>query len=236
MKIAVIPARGGSKRIPRKNIKNFKGVPIISYAINAAKKSGLFDHIIVSTDDEEIKNVSIDLGAIAPFTRPEHLANDFATTVPVIKHAIEWSANNLGGVTDVCCIYPTVPFIKPKDIISAYEILINSKQVDYVFSATDYSFPIQRAFKVANNGFVEMYFPENYSARSQDLPRSYQDAAQFYWAHSGTFLREEEFFSCNSKAHLLPRYLVQDIDTLSDWVRAEYLYDVLLKAGEIQGA
>lgn len=234
MNIAIIPARGGSKRIPRKNIRNFCGKPLIAYSIEAAKKCGAFDHIIVSTDDDEIRDVANAYGAETPFKRPPELANDYATTVPVIKHAVQWAQVNLGEIKNACCIYATAPFIQAKALLAAYDMLIKNNVRGYVFSATTFPFPIQRAFQVKENGFVEMFEPKNYNTRSQDLEEAYQDAGQFYWGSVEAYLSEKIFFSTDSMAFVLPRHFVQDIDTLEDWKRAELMYEALKKNGDLE--
>jgi pseudaminic acid cytidylyltransferase len=233
MKVAIIPARGGSKRIPGKNIKNFYGKPMISYPIRAALNSGIFDRVIVTTDDPQIASVAREFGAETPFLRPDELANDYTTTVPVIKHAIEWLNNNQANVGYACCIYATAPFVQPKYLISAFNKFVEDSVKGYVFTATKFSFPIQRAFKINKDSCVEMFQPSNYSARSQDLEESYQDAGQFYWGAGKTFLEEKIFFSSDSKAYVLPQYLVQDIDTLEDWRRAEIMFEVLKRNGDL---
>ena len=233
MKIAVIPARGGSKRIPRKNVRDFCGQPLIAYSILAAKNSNLFDHIIVSTDDEQIREIANHYGAETPFVRPPELANDYATTVPVINHALRWVQENIGKVGQSCFIYATTPFIQAKALLEAYEMLISKKVGGYVFSATTMPFPIQRTFKVKKDGFVEMFEPHHYNTRSQDLEEAYQDAGQFYWGSAETYNSEKIFFSTDSMAYVLPRHMVQDIDTLEDWRRAELMYEALKKNGDI---
>ncbi|WP_338849049.1 pseudaminic acid cytidylyltransferase [Massilia sp. W12] len=233
MKIAIIPARGGSKRIPRKNLKEFCGKPIIAYSIDAARASGLFDHVIVSTDDEEIAALARALGAETPFMRPAELANDHATTVPVIRHALEWVAQHMGPVEYGCCIYATAPFVQASALRAAHDKLIQNKVTGYVFSATTFPFPIQRAFKLHGNGLVEMFHPENYNTRSQDLEEAYQDAGQFYWGSMEAYMSGKIFFATDSMAHVLPRYMVQDIDTPEDWKRAELMYRVLQQNGDL---
>lgn len=233
MNIAIIPARGGSKRIPRKNVREFCGQPLIAYSILAAKHSGLFDHIIVSTDDEQIRDIANQYGAETPFVRPPELANDHATTVPVIRHAISWVQQHMGKVDYACCIYATAPFIQAKAIREANEMLISKKVSGYVFSATTMPFPIQRTFRVKSDGFVEMFEPHNYNTRSQDLEEAYQDAGQFYWGSAEAYNSEKIFFSTDSVAYVLPRHMVQDIDTLEDWRRAELMYEALKKNADI---
>jgi len=233
MNVAIIPARGGSKRIPRKNVSEFCGQPLIAYSILAAMNSGMFDHVIVSTDDDQIRDIAKQYGAETPFVRPPELANDHATTVPVINHAISWVQQNMGKVDHACCIYATAPFIQAKALRKSYEMLISRKVGGYVFSATTMPFPIQRTFKVKSDGFVEMFEPRNYNTRSQDLEEAYQDAGQFYWGSAETYNSEKIFFSTDSMAYVLPRHMVQDIDTLEDWRRAELMYEVLKKNGDI---
>jgi pseudaminic acid cytidylyltransferase len=222
----VIPARGGSKRIPRKNIKEFNGKPIIAYSIEAALKSNCFSQVIVSTDDDEISEVAKKYGALVPFVRPDELSNDYAGTISVIKHAIEWMENNNNYIESVCCLYATAPFIQSKIISKAYQQLKDSNS-DYCFSVTSFSFPIQRAIKIVQGDKVDMFYPQHFMDRSQDLEDSYHDAGQFYWGIPQAFLDNEDIFSEKSIPVILPRYLVQDIDTLEDWHRAELMYKAL---------
>ena len=232
MKLCVIPARGGSKRIPRKNIKEFAGKPMIEYSISAALESNLFDDVIVSTDDAEIADIATGLGASTPFIRPKELSDDYVGTVAVVKHAIE-ACKLAGRGADVCCIYATAPFIRAYSVIDSYNYY-SQRDVDYLFSATSYSFPIQRAIKLDKDNRVTMFNPEHSNTRSQDLEEAYHDAGQFYWAKSEVWLAERAVLtSLNSVAYLLPRYMVQDIDTLEDWTRAELMYQVLKNQGEL---
>jgi len=226
MNICVIPARGGSKRIPRKNIKEFNGKPIIAYSIEAALKSNCFDQVIVSTDDDEIAEVAKKYGAQVPFLRPDELSNDYAGTIPVIKHAIEWMEDNKSSVENVCCLYATAPFIRPQIISQAYQQLNNSK-ADYCFSVTSFVFPIQRAIKIVEKNKVSMFYPEHFDTRSQDLEKAYHDAGQFYWGKAQAFKDELPIFTEVATPYILPRYLVQDIDTPEDWIRAEAMYRAL---------
>jgi pseudaminic acid cytidylyltransferase len=222
----VIPARGGSKRIPRKNIKEFNGKPIIAYSIEAALKSNCFSQVIVSTDDDEISEVAKKYGALVPFVRPDELSNDYAGTISVIKHAIEWMENNNNYIESVCCLYATAPFIQSKIISKAYQQLKDSNS-DYCFSVTSFSFPIQRAIKIVQGDKVDMFYPEHFNTRSQDLEEAYHDAGQFYWGKAQAFKDESPLFSEVATPYVLPRYLVQDIDTMEDWIRAEAMYKVL---------
>lgn len=225
MNICIIPARGGSKRIPHKNIKKFNGKPIIAYSIEAAIKSKCFDEIVVSTDDDQIAEVAENYGASIPFVRPKKLSNDFTETLPVIKHAIKF-LNKDKPIKYVCCLYATAPFIQPKVIKNAFEQLINTG-AEYCFSVTSFSFPIQRALTITNEKRLKMVYPENAKIRSQDLEETYQDAGQFYWGSVDAFLNESMIFSEISSPYILPSYLVQDIDTHEDWIQAEIMYDVL---------
>lgn len=224
MNIAIIPARGGSKRIPRKNIKNFCGKPMIAYSIEAAQNSGCFDRIIVSTDDIEIASVAKQYGAEVPFTRPDEISDDYATTLDVISHAIE--ELNLVNNTKICCIYATAPLITSEKLLEGLTIFDTGK-VEYVFSATEFSYPIQRAFKLLSNGNVEMFQSEHFNSRSQDLIKAYHDAGQFYWGKCSAFLEGRPFFGEDSKPVLLSSTQVQDIDTQDDWERAELMYKLL---------
>jgi N-acylneuraminate cytidylyltransferase len=226
MRLAVIPARGGSKRIPRKNIRNFCGKPIIAWSIEAALKSGCFDHVIVSTDDCEIAEVAQQYGAKVPFIRPIEISDDFTGTIPVICHAINWHIQHGLKPIYVCCIYATAPLLMPVNIFSGMQQMLE-KGSEYVFSATKYPFPIQRAIRLTNNMNVSMLSPENFNTRSQDLEEVYHDAGQFYWGRTSAWLSGKAIFGNNSSAILLPKYRVMDIDTSEDWVMAEYLFKVI---------
>ena len=224
MKIAIIPARGGSKRIPRKNIKNFCGKPIIAWSIEAAKVSNLFDYIMVSTDDAEIAWVAKQCGAEVPFMRPSDLSDDYVGTGAVVKHAVKWAIKNLGEVEITCTIYATAPFIKSTDLKNGLELLLESgSQIS--FTLTSFPFPIQRAIKIEKNGRVAMFQPEHYKTRSQDLEPAYHDAGQFYWARTNALLNEVSSFSDAAVPLILPRCQVQDIDTVEDWQRAELMFE-----------
>ena len=224
MNIAIIPARGGSKRIPRKNIKEFCGKPMIAWSIEVAKASGLFDHIIVSTDDLEIAGVAREYGAEVPFMRPTKLSDDYIGTTPVVKHATKWAVGNIGKIDFVCAIYATAPFIKPADLRDGFSLLTASG-CQIAFSVTSFPFPIQRAVKISKNKKVSMFQPEHYLTRSQDLEPAYHDAGQFYWAITDAVLNEVSAFSKEAVPFILPRHQVQDIDTNEDWIRAELMFD-----------
>jgi pseudaminic acid cytidylyltransferase len=219
MNIAIIPARGGSKRIPKKNIKFFCGKPMIAYAIEAAKQSGLFERIVVSTDDEDTTQIAKAYGAEIPFKRPAELANDYTATVPVIAHAIE-ACRNLGWKFDkVCCIYPGVPFIETEDLGASLALLDNS-DVDYCFPVTEYPSAVQRAIRKLDSGKMQPFYPEFETTRTQDLETAYYDAGQFYWGKDEAWLTNSKIHS-NGLGYLIPSWRVVDIDTLEDWDRAE---------------
>ncbi len=226
MKIAIVPARGGSKRIPRKNIKPFCGKPMISWSIEAARLSGCFDRIIVSTDDVEIAEVARAAGAEVPFMRPLELSDDHTGTTPVIAHAIEWMNAHAGEVDVACCIYATAPFVQAEDLQCGFDVLQQSG-ADYAFSVTSYAFPIQRAIRITTAQRVEMFSPEYFNTRSQDLEEAFHDAGQFYWGRSDAWLAGRSLFSNAAAPVLLPRHRVQDIDTPEDWRRAELMFNTI---------
>lgn len=226
MKLAVIPARGGSKRIPRKNIRDFLGKPIIAYSIDAAIAAKCFDEIIVSTDDEEIAEVAGKHGAQVPFMRPTSLSDDKTGTIPVVKHAASWFSDNKSTPDTICCIYATAPFLEAEDIRRGL-VTLQTLLCDYTFSATRYNFPIQRALFIKPTGYVGMFQPEHFNTRSQDLIEAFHDAGQFYWGTLDAWLTEKPIFSAETAPILLPKYRVQDIDTLEDWERAEWLYKAM---------
>ena len=230
MKVAVIPARGGSKRIPRKNIKDFCGKPMIAWSIEAAKKSQMFDRIIVSTDDMEIAEIAKDWGAEVPFTRPSELADDHANTLAVMSHSLSELSKSCNEINFACCLYATAPFVRPDDLIVAYQLLVNGDW-QYVFGATHFDFPIQRAISLNSSGVVSMIQPEYAMTRSQDLPEALHDAGQFCWGKSKCFIQGISPFSGNSSVQILPRYLVQDIDTPGDWDNAELMFKALNSRG-----
>ena len=224
MNLCVIPARGGSKRIPRKNIREFCGKPIIAWSIEAARKSSCFNHIIVSTDDHEIAKVALNCGAQVPFVRPQHLASDHATTISVIAHAANWVNQHLATVETICCLYPTAPFVETESLRRGLKILLDTG-ADYVVSVVRYGFPIQRAVKINSNGRMEMSQPKFLNARSQDLPEAWHDAGQFYWGKAQSWQSERAMFTEASVPLKIPSYRAQDIDTEEDWQRAELLFE-----------
>lgn len=234
-KIALIPARGGSKRIPRKNVKPFHGLPMIAHSIRAALRSGLFDRVVVSTEDAEIAAVAREHGAETPFERPAELAGDHAGTVPVIQHAIGELRRQGESPDYLCCLYATAPFVQPAYLRQGYEALAARPDKSYAFPVTTFAFPVQRALRLDADGCVDALYPEYRNTRSQDLEEAYHDAGQFYWGRSEAWLRGDVVFSPCSLPVVLPRYLVQDIDTAEDWQRAELMYAALLRTGEIEG-
>ena len=221
--IAIIPARGGSKRIPRKNIKLFHGKPIIAYSIETALNSGIFEKVIVSTDDEEIASIARAYGAEVPFIRPKHLSDDFTGTGAVIEHAVDFLKKNGEEYPYVCTLYATAPLLDMSYLLNAFNNL-KKTNAKYAFSCTSMPFPIQRTFKIDKDKRCKMFWPENFMKRSQDLEEAYQDAGQFYFENL-TISSNEIIFGKDSIPIILPRYLVQDIDTLEDWKKVEYMYD-----------
>jgi N-acylneuraminate cytidylyltransferase len=228
MRAAIIPARGGSKRIPRKNIRDFCGKPIIAYSIAAARDSQLFDHILISTDDPAIGEVAQAYGAEVPFMRPAALANDLAGTTEVIAHATQWMIDQQWSVEAVCCIYATAPLVQVEDLRQGWQELQTGAWA-YVFTATEFAAPIFRSFRIHSNGGVEMFFPEHFPTRSQDLPIALHDAGQFYWGRPEAWLSHQRVFDRHSFPMVIPRWRVQDIDTEDDWRRAELIYHALIK-------
>lgn len=223
MNIAIIPARGGSKRIPKKNIKEFAGKPIIAYSIDAAKESGLFDKVVVSTDSQEIADIAIDCGAEAPFMRPAHLADDFTPMADVAEHAIQWAIKQCEEPHYACLIAATAPMLTPADIRKGWEVL-KGNDTDSVFSVTSFAFPIFRSLKITDSGKLAMFWPEHELTRSQDLPEAYHDATKFYWLRVKDFLVKPRLYTQNAMPVILPRYRAQDIDTPEDWEMVERMY------------
>uniref|UniRef100_A0A7C2AXU1 Pseudaminic acid cytidylyltransferase n=1 Tax=Pseudomonas graminis TaxID=158627 RepID=A0A7C2AXU1_9PSED len=231
--VAIIPARGGSQRIPRKNIKLFNGEPMIAHSIRAARASGAFDQVVVSTDDEEIADVARHYGADVPFMRPSDLADAFTGTAAVIQHAL-CTLDALDQRFDyACCLYATAPLLQARYLRQGLEVLRAAAEKSYAFSVCSFGFPVQRALLIDSDGSLGAMHPECRSVRSQDLPVAYQDAGQFYWGRSDAWLRGDTVFSELSLPVILPRHLVQDIDSPEDWLRAEYLYAALKAGGEL---
>jgi N-acylneuraminate cytidylyltransferase len=223
MRLAVIPARGGSKRIPRKNIKPFAGRPVIAYSIEAARDSGLFDRIVVSTDDEEIATVARAAGAQTPFVRPASLADDHTGTLAVVAHAIRTLSGTGFDAEHVCCIYPTAPLLLPASLREAHARLVETGMA-FALGVASYGYPIQRALRLGSDGSVSMFGPAHAQTRSQDLEPAYHDAGQFCWGTTQAFLRGQSPLSAPTVAVVLPRQRVVDIDTPEDWELAEALH------------
>jgi N-acylneuraminate cytidylyltransferase len=228
MILCIIPARLNSKRLPRKNIKNFYGKPIIGHAIQAAINSKIFDKIIVSTDSGKVGLLSRKYGAEYLFKRPKKLSGDFVWPKEVIKHAIKWVEKNIEKPKLICCIYPTAPLLLPEDLINSFK-LIKKYQDSYIFSAVENSYPIQRSVYLDNDNNIKMFNKKYFYKRSQDLRKTFHDAGQFYWASYETWMKNKTVFGKKSKFYLLPRLRVQDIDTIQDWRIVEVLYKLLKK-------
>ncbi|TXD83959.1 pseudaminic acid cytidylyltransferase [Subsaximicrobium wynnwilliamsii] len=217
--LAIIPARGGSKRIPRKNIKAFLGKPIIAYSIEAALNSDLFDEVMVSTDDEAIANIATHFGASVPFLRSDHNANDHAVLADVIVEVIAEYLKIGKTFNTICCILPTAPLLTAQALLEAHEKLMKF-DFDSVFPVLEFSFPIQRALKIEHNK-ISMVWEEHLNTRSQDLESRYHDAGQFYWLKSDAFKSNKKLFTQNSGAIIISELEAQDIDTETDWRLAE---------------
>jgi pseudaminic acid cytidylyltransferase len=223
-KIAIIPARGGSKRIPRKNIKDFLGKPIIAYAIELAKSSGQFDEIIVSTDDEEIADVGRKMDASVPFLRSKENSSDHATTMDVIKEVLTFYQNKGSNFSFACCIYPTSPLIQEKHLVQGYKKL-RAEGFDSVVPIVPFSYPIWRGFEITEGGKVKMVWPEYLQKRSQDLKKVYHDAGQWYWFNTSKVA--DTLFTANTGYIILQEEEAQDIDEPSDWLLAEMKYNII---------
>lgn len=224
--LCVIPARGGSKRIPRKNVKPFAGAPMIVHSVRAALRSEIFDRVVVSTDDAEIAEVARAHGAEIPFMRPPELADDMATTDAVYLHAIGAMEAQAGPFEHACCLYATAPFVRPEDLRAGLDALRTNRATS-AFSMVRFDYPIFRALKINDRGRVEMFWPEHRLTRSQDLPAAWHDAGQFYWVDVAKYKREGRIFSSDAVPVPLPPWRVQDIDTPEDWTRAELMFKAL---------
>ncbi len=224
MKVAIIPARGGSKRIPRKNIKLFAGKPMLSYAVSTAQESNIFDAIAVSSEDAEILALAEDLGLML-LKRPDELADDYTPTVPVITHAIKEFENWGYDLDFVCCIYPAVPFLQPQDLEQGL-FMLTQQQVDYVFPVVAFASPVQRALRLATDGKVSPFFSGYESTRTQDLDPAYYDAGQFYWGKRSAWVDGKNIHT-HGHALVIPEWRGIDIDTLDDWTRAELIKETL---------
>lgn len=224
MIVAVIIARGGSRRVPRKNVRRFCGRPMIAWPIAAARESGIFDAILVSTEEDEIAAVAEAHGAEAPFRRPMELADDRTGTLPVMAHAVRWFEEHRGTVSLACCIYGTAAFLQPRFLQEGLAAMRARADADFAFSVTSYGHPIFRAFQLGEDGRVAMFWPENEPKRSQDLPVAWHDAGQFYWGRPQAFKERSGVFSSNALGVIIPRHLVQDVDTPEDWELAERMF------------
>jgi pseudaminic acid cytidylyltransferase len=230
MRVAILPARGGSKRIPRKNVLPFHGLPAIVWPIRAALASGCFDRVLVSTDDDEVAEVARAHGAEVPFRRPAELSGDHVGTTPVVTHAIGFLEASGERPREVCCLYATALLVQPADLQQGLAVL-SSGDLDYAFSVTRYAFPIQRALRVNAAGRVEMFQPEHRETRSQDLPEAWHDAGQFYWGTAEAWREGRPVLGPRSAPVPLPRYRVQDIDTPEDWRQAELMFAAISADG-----
>lgn len=229
--ICIIPARGGSKRIPRKNIKDFLGKPIIAYSIEAALASGIFDEVMVSTDDEEIAEVARRYGAAVPFMRSAHTASDFATTADVINEVLDTYSTQGKEFDTVCCIYATAPFVTPARLRDAMDIL-DDGEFDSAFTCTAFSYPVLRGLVIDDHGRLAMKWPEYAKSRSQDLQTIYHDAGQFYIAKTKYFRSINRFWGSNTAPIVLSELEVQDLDTPTDWTLAELKYRMIPHVGK----
>lgn len=230
MRAAIIPARGGSKRIPRKNIKPFAGRPMLAYAVMAALGSGVFDVIVVSSEDPEILGLARDLGADA-LPRPVALADDWTPTVPVIAHAIASLETRGAWLDEICCIYPAVPFLQQEDLIEALSLLERTT-AKYVFPVVRFPSAVQRALRMSPCGELSPLHPDTVNTRSQDLEAAYYDAGQFYWGRRDAWLSEAPIHS-NGYGYVIPEWRAVDIDTADDWHRAELMHRVLVAQGAV---
>ncbi|TYT76304.1 pseudaminic acid cytidylyltransferase [Desulfobotulus mexicanus] len=234
MTIAIIPARGGSKRIPLKNIRPFAGKPMIAHSIEAAKQAGVFDRILVSTDSPDIAAIAREYGAETPFVRPPELSDDHTPTAPVLLHCLEWLKERGETPASACCIYATAPLIQARHIREGHETLTKNA-VSSVFSVTSFPFPIFRALHITQTGHLAMFWPEHELTRSNDLAEAFHDAGQFYWFDCRKFMERPKLYTADALPVILPRHLVQDIDTEEDWQRAEYLFQAIHLSGEKKG-
>lgn len=225
MRVAIIPARGGSKRIPRKNVKPFFGVPMIARTIQLALESSLFDHVVVSTDDIDIADIAKKAGAQIPFMRPLDLADDLTPTVPVIAHAVQLCGKLGWDISYACCIYPCVPLLNHKDIEAALNMAL-VQDADFVYPVTDYAHPIQRAMRRSATGAMSLYSPQYELTRTQDLEKSYHDAGLFYWGKASAWLAHKKMHTAGLGMPI-PHWRVVDIDSEDDWRRAELLFKTM---------
>tara|TARA_B100000575_G_C22996704_1_gene574512 strand:- start:131 stop:829 length:699 start_codon:yes stop_codon:yes gene_type:complete len=232
MKVAIIPARGGSKRIRKKNIKSFCGTPIIEYTINTLKRSKLFDHIIVSTDDPDIKSFVESIGVKAPFIRPKNLSNDLIGILPVIEHAVEWLKINEGiEAKYTCCAYATAPLMEKEDISDCFEKLYEEDS-DFAVPVTSYDYPIMRALKIIDNNMLKMVYPENIERRSNDFDERYHDTGSFFWIKNKALKENKKVFEAKTSYIYIEKYKALDIDDEGDWKKAELMFKVIKESAE----
>ena len=225
MKLCVIPARGGSKRIPRKNLREFCGKPMIRWAIDSAFASGLFEKVIVSTDDDEIAQIALAANAEVPFLRPSELADDITPTAPVIAHAIQACQEISWPIDYACCIYPCVPFLQVRDLISSFS-LMQEKKASFSYVVTEYPHPTQRAMYRSSTGKMNFVFPSHELTRTQDLEKTYHDAGQFYWGTVNAW-KNDMMMHTSGLGYVIPSWRVVDIDNDEDWHRAELMYKAM---------
>lgn len=226
--VAIVPARGGSKRVPRKNVRPFRGVPLLARTLGTVLATGLFDRVIVSTDDDEVARVADDAGAEVPFRRPAALADDHTPTAPVVAHAIEVLEQAGGGrLGTVCTIYPTAVLVTDADLRGAAALLGEQHDVDYVVPCAPFPAPVERGLRRRSDGSCELLAPEHRTTRTQDLPVTYHDAGQFYWGRRDAWVGKVPVFGPTTQLYPLPAWRIQDIDTLEDWQRAELLHQLL---------
>lgn len=220
--VCIITARGGSKRIPRKNVRDFCGKPMLAYSVETAVTSGIFDVVMVSTDDDEIADVAREYGAEVPFMRSEATSNDFATTADVLCEVLSEYDKRSTKFDTMCCLYPTAPFVQVSELKEASGMI--EAGASSVIPVTSFDFPPLRGFRVAEDGSLEYAFPEYAQTRSQDLPEMVHDCGRFYFAKVASFLESGSFITDKTKSLRIPSRLVQDIDTPEDWEMAEQKY------------
>jgi pseudaminic acid cytidylyltransferase len=230
VRVAVIPARGGSRRIPRKNVRPFCGKPVMAWVIETARASSLFEHVLVSTDDAEIRDIALQSGGECPFMRPSELADDHTVTSAVLGHATRWALDAGWDVDAVCCMYATAPLIDAGDLRRGLAALTAGDWA-FAIAATTFAAPIQRAFTQRPDGGIEMYFPDQFATRTQDLPATLHDAGQFYWGRPKAWMDGRRLFDRWSVPVVIPRWRVQDIDEPEDWERAESVFRQLRRGG-----
>lgn len=226
-RVALVPARGGSKRIPRKNVMTFRGVPLLERTLTMLTATPIIDRIVVSTDDREIAEIAVAAGADVPFLRPAEIADDHTGTRPVVQHAIRaWEETGRGLISELCTVYPAAVFVTPEDIIEAHQLL-RETACEFVMSAAAYPAPVQRALQMDKDGRASMMWPAEVGTRSQDLTPAYHDAGQFYWGTRTAWLSDVPVMQADTRLHLIPHWRVQDIDTPEDWERAELLHRLI---------